>query len=100
MAARAWWAWAWSTPQAAAWSVGDVVALARRARLEDVLAGDPSNMAVSREARELDDRFGLTPKGMAALRWKIVADTVVDEGAAPEGVASLDDRRRRLTAGA
>lgn len=103
VAARAWWAWAWSTPQAAAWSVGDVVALARRARLEDVLAGDPSNMAVSREARELDDRFGLTPKGMAALRWKIVADTVVEDAdgpAAGSGVASLDDRRRRLTAGA
>lgn len=98
-AARAWWAWAWSTPQAAGWSEGDLVTLARRARLEDVLCDDPANMAVSREARELDDRFGLTPKGMAQLRWKIVADTVVEEidSAAGSGVASLDDRRRRLT---
>lgn len=100
VAAKAWWAWAWSTPQAAAWSDGDLVTLARRARLEDVLGEDPANMAVSREARELDDRFGLTPKGMAALRWKIVADTVDEEDshqAGGSGVASLDDRRRRLT---
>lgn len=31
-------------------------------------------LAVAREMRELDDRLGLTPKGLAALRWKIVPD--------------------------
>jgi len=73
-AGRAWWTWAWHTPQAAAWSDGDLFALARRARLED-----DSEMGVSarmREMRELDDRFGLTAKGMAALRWEIAADEV------------------------
>lgn len=29
-------------------------------------------LRISKEARELDDRLGLTPKGLAALRWKIV----------------------------
>ena len=29
-------------------------------------------LAIAREMRELDDRLGLTPKGLAALRWKIV----------------------------
>lgn len=29
---------------------------------------------VMREMRELDDRLGLSPKGFAALRWKIVAE--------------------------
>lgn len=115
-AGKAWWRWAWKTPQAAAWSSGDTYALARRASLEDELAaigsipevdvaevlaaaisadGDPDEMrkvsdalewllsalqkaagpanAVRREMRELDDRFGLTAKGMAQLRWKIVA---------------------------
>lgn len=33
-----WWAWAWTLPQAAAWDDGAVVALSRRARLEDDLA--------------------------------------------------------------
>lgn len=35
---KAFWAWAWGTPQAAAWDAGVHVALARRAMLEDDLA--------------------------------------------------------------
>lgn len=102
---KRWWAWAWATPQAAAWDDGQHYVIARRAQLEDdiaaldrvegldfteVLEADAANevrWAVSRvaalatgrtvlfrEQRELDDRLGLTPKGMAALRWSIVAD--------------------------
>lgn len=37
-AGAAWWRWAWRTPQAAAWSTGDLYAVARRAQLEDDLA--------------------------------------------------------------
>lgn len=128
---KAWWRWAWSTPHAAAWSDGDLALVARRAELEDdaaltarvdsldvldihgadvdevrrlirSLAGQVSGkMALFREMREIDDRLGLSPKGMAALRWKIVADeaSVVAPEAA-SGVSSLDDRRRRLAAGA
>lgn len=33
-----------------------------------------NDMSLKREARELDDRLGLTPKGLAALRWTIVDD--------------------------
>lgn len=96
----AWWSWAWSTPQAAGWSVGDEYLISRRASLEDDLAAlaaidgiDFSDLAdeienavrrvaalatgrlqLMREMREIDDRLGLSPKGLAALRWKIVAD--------------------------
>ncbi len=35
---RAFWKWAWATPQAAAWSPGHEAAVARRASLEDDLA--------------------------------------------------------------
>lgn len=35
---KAWWRWAWKTPQAAGWSTGDRAVIARRARLEDDLA--------------------------------------------------------------
>lgn len=130
-AGRAWWKWAWRTPQAAAWSPGDLVAIARRATIEDDLATyrDVQNLdiaelletpaddrtkllefvmrslhslaagklAIAREARELDDRLGLTPKAMAALRWKI-EETKPNEPAAADGseVTHLDDRRRRL----
>ena len=38
LAGKAWWKWAWSTPQAAAWDAGAVQVVLRRARLEDALA--------------------------------------------------------------
>lgn len=37
-AGLAWWAWAWKTPESAAWSDGHHVAVARRASIEDDLA--------------------------------------------------------------
>ncbi len=33
-----WWAWAWATPQAAAWDDGQLYVIARRAQLEDDVA--------------------------------------------------------------
>jgi hypothetical protein len=63
--------WAWSTPSAAGWSAGDLYAVARRARLED--RSSPS-AAVLTEMRQLDHALGLTPKGLAGLRWFVVAD--------------------------
>lgn len=45
-------------------------------RLHSLAAG---KLALAREARELEDRLGLTPKGMAALRW-----TIVDKDADPK----------------
>lgn len=106
VAGEAWWAWAWSTPQAAGWSDGDLFAIARRASLEDDLvtvaqvegldllealgAENASQLrmvitrlaalcggrlALFREMRDLDDRLGLTPKGLANLRWQIVDDS-------------------------
>lgn len=72
----AWWDWAWSTPQAAAWDAGALYVIARRASLEDDGGLAPASRL--REMRELDDRLGLTPKGMAALRWRIVDDGTPD----------------------
>jgi hypothetical protein len=36
-AGRAWWNWAWKTPQASRWTQGDLYVVARRASLEDDL---------------------------------------------------------------
>lgn len=110
--AKDWWAWAWRTPQAAAWDDGSLFMVARRAQLEDdlhllehveldlgeLIGQDPDEvilflafmvrqlkalaggkLGVAREMRELDDRLGLTPKGLAQLRWKIVADEDLEE---------------------
>ena len=56
------------------------------------LAG--GRLAVAREMRELDDRLGLTPKGLAALRWKIVPG----EEAATEETPKATRGARRLKA--
>lgn len=56
-------------------------------------------LQILKEMREMDDRLGLTPKGLAALRWQIVAGRA--EPAAPakgDGtVTVMDDRRKRLS---
>lgn len=109
----AWWLWAWSTPQAAGWSEGDLYVVSRRASLEDDLAAlaavqgldlgvlaeaddevrklvgrlaalATGRLGIMREMRECDDRLGLTPKGLAALRWKIVDDGTVAQPGEPE----------------
>lgn len=103
-AGRAWWRWAWATPQAAAWALGHEGIVARRASLEDDLAAlelvqgldfdefvgehmkdvreavqrvaalATGRLQIMREMRELDDRLGLSPKSMAQLRWTIKGD--------------------------
>lgn len=93
---RAWWRWAWATPQAAAWAAGHEGVVARRAMLEDMAADEPS-MTLLREMRELDDRLGLTPKAMAALRWTIGEPTL--EGVPAGGQVVTPDRWRRSATG-
>lgn len=130
---RAWWKWAWSTPQAVAWGddVGQEPVVARRASLEDTLATleavrgfdydqfpedvefrvvkavvyHLSSLVVGRlnvlkEMRELDNQLGLTPQGLARLRWTIVADRTEDEeielAGTQEDADELAERRRRV----
>jgi hypothetical protein len=74
----------------------ETLAVARRiiGRLAALCVG---RIAICREMRELDNQLGLTPKGMAALRWTIVAD-VVQEPAKPGTVSDIAGRRARLLA--
>lgn len=58
-------------------------------RLKALAVGE---LQVAKEARELDDRLGLTPKGLAALRWRIVDD----QEETPAARASSSGRRRDL----
>lgn len=119
---RVWWGWAWRTPQAAAWSAGDLYFIGHRAQLEDDLKALDSedfdilddvlsysedsatqmighllnrlkSLATGKASlltrvNDMDDKLGLTPKGMAALRWKIVEDET-PKAAAPAGRKGL-----------
>lgn len=57
-------------------------------------------LAIKRDMRELDKVLGLTPKGMADLRWTIVADPEPDSERPPtdEVTQRRDDRRARISA--
>lgn len=125
-AGMAWWVWAWSLPQAAAWDDGSLYIVARRAQLEDDLAAlehidhfdlaellgldeeheqlrtlqwmigglkrlATGSVSVMKEMDALDDRLGLSPKALAALRWKIV-----DDEAKPEAPLVESAKVRRL----
>lgn len=94
-AGHTWWTWAWATPQACAWDDGQLYAIARRARLEDAMAAAESlteSAVITTKMDNLDVQLGLTPKGLAQLRWKIVAD---DQAT---GRAPTKPKARRLKA--
>lgn len=90
---RAIWVDLWKTPQAAAWEeLGWNRTVARYARLLTV-AESLDKDALS-EARQLEDRLGLTPKSMRMLLWEIVADEVAEKREA----SSSGDVRKRVRA--
>ena len=130
---EAWWAWAWSTPQAAGWSDGDAYFVAHRAALEDDVRAMRSEdfdigelldiekdgemvrrlnelfrrmkslaagkVSITKTMTDMDDRLGLTPKGMAALRWKIVAEEAPKPKAALRSVPTEGADPRNLLSG-
>lgn len=86
------WAQLWATPQAAAWeALGWTRSVARYAQVL-VRCDDPEAPAsILGEARQLEDRLGLSPMAMKRLQWEIVSDQ------APQGagakVTSIDAYR-------
>ena len=86
VAGQAFWRWAWRTPQATAWTDGMEAIVARRAQIEDALAGrergDPMSALLQR-ALDMDRQLGLTPKAMAELRWSIAPDEVDERRSHP-----------------
>jgi hypothetical protein len=65
----------WATPQAVMWERhGWTRVVARYCRVA-IAAEDMDKDAMS-EARQLEDRLGLTPKAMRMLMWTVAADEV------------------------
>lgn len=129
-AGKAWWLWAWKTPQACGWgsAVGFEAFIARRAALEDdlsaldqvegldfgeladtefvsqlkavvarVAALATGRLAIVKEMREIDTRLGLTPKGLADLRWTI--QTPEAAAVSDAAISALDDYRAARSSG-
>lgn len=76
-------------------------AKALRDAVQRLAAMATGRLAIMREMRELDDRLGLSPKGLAQLRWKIVADpeAATETPGASDEVGERRSRRERLAAG-
>lgn len=81
----------WRKPQAVAWErfhLEDVVARYALVRAQaDKRVAHPTILA---EARQLEDRLGLSPMAMLRLRWEI---TEAARETTPAGVTSLADYR-------
>lgn len=74
------WADLWATPQAVAWErLGWTRTVARYCRILIEAEGRAAQPPVRAEARQLEDKLGLTPKAMRLLLWEIVADEVSDQ---------------------
>lgn len=68
----------WATPQAVAWErLGFTRVVARYCRF--VLAAENGNKDAMAEARQLEDRLGLTPKAMRLLLWTVATDEVAQK---------------------
>ena len=86
------WAQLWATPQAVAWErLGWTRVVARYCRV--MLRAEMLDKDAMAEARQLEDRLGLTPKAMRLLLWEIVADEVGAQRQEP-----ISDARRRIKA--
>ena len=92
-ATREWWTWLWSTPQATQFSESDQT-LIRMAELVDTIKAGGAPASLFGELRQLEDRYGLTPKAMVQLRWMIV-DEPDEPAVQPAGTVDLTEERRK-----
>lgn len=91
-AERRLWAQLWATPQAVVWErLGWTRTVARYCRV--LLVAEELAKDALAEARQLEDRLGLTPKAMRMLLWEIATDELADRRPEP-----AQDVRRRIRA--
>lgn len=88
-AERGAWAALWATPQAVAWErLGWTRTVARYCRILVEAEARDAPAKATMEARQLEDRLGLTPKSMRMLLWEIVSDEVTERREQPTNVRS------------
>lgn len=101
------WAWAWSTPQAAAWSREPWRwhSVAMWVRTAVICESSEAQAADKNSLHRFADQIGLTPAGLAGNGWAIAADQVNEKReekaaeAAPEGKAAPARRLRAVSGG-
>lgn len=85
------WESLWATPQAEAWEdLGWTRVVARYASIVLACEKPDATSAILGEARQLEDRLGLSPMAMKRLQWEIGAAVAAKSAA---GVANIADYR-------
>lgn len=85
----------WKTPQAVAWQQQEWTRFVARYCRVMVEAEQPkAKFQVRAEARQMEDKLGLTPKAMKLLMWEVVADEV----AAQRNTSDVGSARSRIKA--
>ncbi len=78
------WVELWRTPQSVAWErLGWTRTVARYALLLAFVEIPGCPPPVMAEARQMEDRLGLTPMSMLRLRWEIAEDELAGQRSAP-----------------
>lgn len=86
------WKELWATPQAVAWEQLEWTrAVARYARIALEAEQRKAPVMTRAEARQMEDKLGLTPKAMRMLLWEVVGDEV-EQARQASDVASARDR--------
>lgn len=89
------WVELWATPQAAAWErLGWTRVVARYVQILQLCESDAMSAALLGEARQMEDRLGLSPMSMLRLRWEIASDEVAEKRS--EKTPPKSAARRRL----
>lgn len=96
---RDWWAAIWASPMANAWLPSDVPTLVRLARIIEAINRDEDGSAgLLAEARQLEDRFGLSPLSRRRLQWEVAQGGRQDQPAGAPAPAPSSQPRERLRA--
>lgn len=93
------WAELWRTPQAVAWDRLGWTRVVARYVLVTIEAEHELEAKALAEARQLEDRLGLTPKAMRTLLWSVVEDETAEKrGSSSTSSRAASTTRRRLRA--
>ena len=101
------WAWAWTTPQACAWSMPSeswrLQTIAMWVRTFVVCESSEATAADKGSLHRFADQIGMTPAGLRENGWSIKADEVAEQAAkkdsAPARPASSRDRMEVVSGG-
>ncbi|TDE02847.1 hypothetical protein [Jiangella asiatica] len=96
------WEWAWTTPQACAWSMPSeswrIHTIAMWVRTFVICESSAATAADKNSLHRFADQIGMTTAGLAEMGWKVAVDELAGKrNEAPEPEEDEDDPRNRMT---